>query len=633
MQLLAPIRAGREPVKIAAALTLSTGATSADPETLTIVVDGGTLETASGAPLAFLPRVDAGYFEAFATFPADEHTYELYAAFPDAGLAARALTIVDSTAPRVEVRLSPHETRARDDSGFSSFDPQAPDAYRRDETVIVTVDAPEPDFIVGSLELRGDSGVLQRFDLDAGCVSRFDGGSCRQQWIDLWRHPMNAYSATASLSLRVGDDLGNFASIDGGAIQITRFKWERRFRGFVDSFALTTKGNLLVHHTSSIPYGTVALSPSGAIRWNYEGNGNRGHLMVGGHATNPVLYLAEQSGTGIDVSVLNATNPQLGPITGVAPTFIGATTGAPVLVTRDREYAYFPLVHAEGVSTFCFGGDAGSRTSTFRDAGIPPFATVMNPTASGDTISLPVLPDNSVVGGALFTVQGFAFAEVVSRTSQPNASVVTAVPISATRQFFSVSDGGRPSSVVTSTGSIPIPLAAANIVVGSTHAFLNEARGLEPVIPTLCSLPLAGGQPTCIDAKTTGVPILGCRSGTSRTLYAASVKNVTMSTDYRVVALNEASLEPEWETPQRLDEISSAPLSLDCSRDSSGNGQAGQPGVLYTRSYVSAQDVDVLRAVVVDSPGLDDQAAWPMEKHDPRNTNYLATPLADFSCP
>jgi hypothetical protein len=59
--------------------------------------------------------------------------------------------------------------------------------------------------------------------------------------------------------------------------------------------------------------------------------------------------------------------------------------------------------------------------------------------------------------------------------------------------------------------------------------------------------------------------------------------------------------------------------------------RAGGPGVLYTTTSVSTSTF--VEAIIVDSPGIDSTAPWPMESHDPRNTSNLTTPLSDFACP
>jgi len=68
-------------------------------------------------------------------------------------------------------------------------------------------------------------------------------------------------------------------------------------------------------------------------------------------------------------------------------------------------------------------------------------------------------------------------------------------------------------------------------------------------------------------------------------------------------------------------------LSLDCSRASDASKRAKIPGVLYVPT------TNGLLALIVDSPGIDATAPWPMQGHDPRNTAALETDLGPYSAP
>lgn len=55
---------------------------------------------------------------------------------------------------------------------------------------------------------------------------------------------------------------------------------------------------------------------------------------------------------------------------------------------------------------------------------------------------------------------------------------------------------------------------------------------------------------------------------------------------------------------------------------------SGRPGRLLVAGTTGR-----LYSVIVDSRGIDAQAAWPLQRHDPANTNNRLTLLTRFACP
>jgi len=103
----------------------------------------------------------------------------------------------------------------------------------------------------------------------------------------------------------------------------------------------------------------------------------------------------------------------------------------------------------------------------------------------------------------------------------------------------------------------------------------------------------------------------------------------SIHSDDRLRVWRTADLSLEWEgelMPQPLDRL--VGLTLDCDRGSDRVGRKGAPGILYmTTTYYGVV------AIIVDSPGIDARAAWPVFQHDPRGTNNSSTSLEPFSCP
>jgi hypothetical protein len=72
-------------------------------------------------------------------------------------------------------------------------------------------------------------------------------------------------------------------------------------------------------------------------------------------------------------------------------------------------------------------------------------------------------------------------------------------------------------------------------------------------------------------------------------------------------------------------------LNLDYNRDVANPCAVGEPGVLYFAA--TSGTTTKLYALLVDSAGLEPQAAWPRYQHNPANTGNAATGLSSWTCP
>ncbi|MBL8950702.1 MAG: hypothetical protein JNK82_07995 [Myxococcaceae bacterium] len=581
-------------------------------------------------------RVDAGHYAAELSITLAEGECTVSVSYPDAGLTAAATTFIDRTNPSVEVRLSRPPSRLAADGGVNEVDPEMPGAFRRDESVTVTVDSPDPDLAGAIISVAGGNS----FYADAGCLSRFDGGSCLEHRLDLWNQPMFAFHQTVAFEVRARDSVSNATSTDGGRVDVTRHKWRREVPGIIDSFALKRGGDLIAHVVS--PSSVTSWNAAGALRWSVASTATDGRLMLGDQQGEARIYLTEVKPIGeLGISVLGSNDPATAPVAGLFPGVAGVFSGglgAPVLVSKNDEIAYFPVRHGDALSLFAWNRGTGATSSA--DAGQHPGThLVVNATTDNRHIFVP-MPRNNLSGNAGAFVFTFPFAtgappELVERVAQP-AEVTSVVPRTEQLRLFAISDGGRPSQVnATGEGFVSLPLAVAAPVVGPNQYFFNESRAPAPLAPTLCELRFGATTPTCVNVKSYGgAPVLGAPAGTRRTLYVPTMDDVSTQMGHRVTAINTTTLMPEWSTPLSVNGVLARPVSLDCSRDSGGGKLAGRPGVLYTTASIAgASPATILTAIIVDSPGVDGDAPWPMEKHDPRNTNNLTTPLGEFSCP
>jgi hypothetical protein len=114
-----------------------------------------------------------------------------------------------------------------------------------------------------------------------------------------------------------------------------------------------------------------------------------------------------------------------------------------------------------------------------------------------------------------------------------------------------------------------------------------------------------------------GAPILGAGGIT-----------YTVANSGAISAWKTADLTPLWTASLGTGIQVLASPNLDCSRNADGSARAGAPGVLYM-----ASETGKIYALLVDSPGVDATAPWPMYLHDPRHTANSTTDLTPFSCP
>lgn len=635
LSISAPPKVGPRAFTIAADLVLAPQRTRADPPTLSVSVAGNVLFDDAGQQIMELRRTDAGHYETSASLPLAEATWTLQVSFPDAGLTAFRDIALDLSSPRAEVRLSALPARLID-TGFTAASPDAPGAYRRDETVTVFLDSQDSDAVSAGFDLVTDGGPVQRFPtVDAGCVSRFDGGRCFAQAVDLWRHPMLAFRQGATISARVTDDVGQASELDAGALTITRFKWQRTVPGLLSSLAIAPGGHVVTHVTPPSPATVGVLSswtPAGAVRWSQPSDGFNGHVMVGSLGADPYVYVTEVDlAQQLRVSAFPSAAPGSAPLVNRIPN-VGSVNavGAPLLLPRTEEIVYVPTRHTSTVGMYAWS--SGTMTTAGLDAGPLNGAELLNATTDNRRIHLPIFrvsdPTNAIV-----LRFDFPFAAGLPPTRDQSlafggAGATANIPTQENTFTRAVTDGGRPSSIY---GGPALPLSGAALIAGDTAFYANELFAPAAGVPTLCRVPFGGmATATCADLRSYGSPIIGARN----LLYVAAMENVVTQMGFQIAAVDAVTLTRQWETPVLANSYVVRPLNLDCSRDSAGAPLAGRPGVLYASTLLlSSPASTALIAVIVDSPGFDQNAAWPMEKHDPRNTNNLATSLAAFSCP
>ncbi len=625
IQLHAPARAGRHPFLVTADLVLKAGASRDDPAQLVLAVDGGSLHDDAGVAITALQLTDAGHYRALGALPAVEGPRALYVTFPDAGLVASTTVYVDVTPPSAVIELaSPPNRRTATDGGLDEVDPDAPSAFRRDEELALTIDTAERDVILPTVSVLSDGGGLQPMPSgDAGCITRFDGGSCFLARIPLWRHPMLAYRDSIGLLIRVTDDVGNDVEIDGGRVSVTRFKWTRSTSEPIGSLALNREGNLLLY-----PGQLMAWRPDGTNLWSQAPTGFAGLVTVGTHQNEHVYVAAVDPGP---VTLESSATPFATPSQPIAPLVprvpgAGGMASQPLIVGQPGQEVVWLSTGTEAQFNLHVWR-LQDRVTGELDAGAGLLGLLF--TDNGRIFGL--LPADAGNTEVVSFAPGFGGVtpSIVNRLSIAGAPSSAAVAqIDLMYLTVSTNDGGFIVPVSRTNelpGRIPVPLKTGIAVVGANTVFANEAAAIVAGRPTLCSAAIGSASATCAAVRTRGAPILGASPsfGGAPILYSFGQDSAI---DLVLRAVDSSSLTVLWNAPLP---VRSAPTAIDCSRVD-GVARAGAPGVLYSLDLTFPSRV---RAIIVDSPGIDGTSRWPMVTHDPRNTGNSEMPLTPFYCP
>jgi hypothetical protein len=104
----------------------------------------------------------------------------------------------------------------------------------------------------------------------------------------------------------------------------------------------------------------------------------------------------------------------------------------------------------------------------------------------------------------------------------------------------------------------------------------------------------------------------------------------------RLYVRNSGTLAAQWEGDVAPGLTALSQPALDVYRSANGMKDCSRPlGVLYalTRSGTGASAMATLRAILVDSPGLDNTAPWPKYQRDNGNTGNINSDISPWTCP
>ncbi len=597
--------------------------------------DGSSEVGSFGAQL----RTD-GTYRALWTPPMAQAQITLSASHPatESGLTSSVSVTVDSVPPTFTFSVPAAPTRSAGSSAMQAdqrdtsvgFDA----AYRRDETITVTVSANEPVVNV-ALTITGigssGPGAVQPLTLQPATTCGGSPPFCQSATLDFSTPEMVAFRGTMTLRVTGQDAAGNMASATQ-SLAVTRWKWAFDAAGnILGTPAIGARGAVYFGTSAVGPTGRAfAVDPEGNKKWDLPTGEVLGSVAVGDFSGGEeFVYVAAKSGntptfyafngvagTEARKCTYNGTNELPGSIA------IGTTTGT-LGATLETAFTVYNGTTVRGVKL---------RPSAVIavDDECPDFTGVL-PTFTGSSM---VLSGTNVFYGTndfRITSYDFAPASGNARAGWPqNTNDFTrAIAVVVDKVYGAASDTDSPlegnfftSPVAGASISSVYPAGAANsrvfnfAIAPNNIAYFGAESGL--TTKELLALPLDVQNPQITRASMgvgtlRGAPVLGKNDR----LY-------TLNDAGRVSAWTASTLAFQWnvDIPSVLMNSFVSP-TLDCRRNTTGQPTTG-PGTLYIAG------ASRLYAFIVDSPGLA-TAPWPKFQHDARNTGNPATPVTN--CP
>lgn len=545
------------------------------------------------------------------------------------GLPNASLTLIkDTAAPGVELFVEPRPGSLPDsESGFTGY-------WKKDEaaTLRVTVDggraAQASDIVTSWGALASTSSACT-----GSCV-----GNCRCFQVDLATAPVMGMRAAPELQVgRIDDGAGNRSDAQNGVVQVTRFKWARPLAG--------AASRLLA----------VAVSRDGLVVAGVE------TLASTGEPVRLVTY-AQDGGTkwvgaGIATGAVTA-----GPVVGVGDLWVATNTGVSSQFLRIGLSSGAPAALGDCIGGNVFGGDMalsilsvgteiplGVRNGEVQgpvDNGcrqLPlspaPSNLLARPTLAIRTpggTSTEVFTANegqsrlwkAELSGTQWTRLGWAplpsgtqprglFFDGVGNVGGGGGGIVGNGALFATDAGPALaSDGGTRFASVLSANAGQPALGSNYLVYGNSDGDLVRIPyGAGDFTGAAVTVPAGAGD------LQTAMPVIGAGG----LIYAVGLNG-------RLTVRSATDLSEAWFAPLGIPGAGSVSQSaLDVYRGANGAKDCTKPlGVLYVTTRVGA--AATLRAILVDSKGLDRTAPWPKYQRDNANTGNIDLSKDFWTC-
>jgi len=314
-------------VTVTAQLTRAYGTTFPSTISLSVAPAGG-----AETPLTPVMANADGSYTAQWIPPPGEAEFELRAAYAEANLTAPVVRVrVDTVGPTFTVGLPGFSTQPSG-NGFTYAQPGAPEAFRRDQTVQLTVQSMATDVDPASFKVTV-RGVNGGSDLTNLTFTECAGVPfCRQANVNLWELGLNAFNGSHEVVVEGKDLVGNAGTRAGATgIPVTRWRWAFDLAALGDirgTPAVGERGTVYVGTAASSTSGNVvAIAPEGSVRWQKalgavagspavgKPRGSDEYVYVGATgavATVGAQFYALRGGTGDTVAQCPGTTGGLG---------------------------------------------------------------------------------------------------------------------------------------------------------------------------------------------------------------------------------------------------------------------------------------------------------------------------------
>jgi hypothetical protein len=570
---------------------------------------------------------------------------------PGAALSASVNVQVDKIAPTFFITLP--AAPARTPGGPSQAEQKDPDqlyadAFRRDESVTVTVSANEvvsnASLTVRGIASGGGAGAaLAPIAVQPGGTCAGSPPFCGTVTVDLSLPEMKEFRGTMQFQVEGADTAGNRGTASG-SLKVTRWKWAFDGLGPIKASPAVGEKGVVYFGTATTAGKVFAIEPNGKMKWAVDVEAVEGSPAVGSFTNNTELVYVASNFTGI-VGVgsgtrLRAINYADGNVVSNATCTLSVTAGTP------------PVVNSAAAITTTTLSNSPVETALIVVSGSHRSAVGMRPTSAGsmtigcvNSDTSQGMPESSSGGGLVATSGGqFAYPTIGRRIVKyafgNPTELWTATPGGTSGQEVfglallgnnllgsggnSFEQGGVFQVSFDSTGAVsPGPLAGTEggrvyrfaVSADNQAYFGRESASPSTQLTRYNFSPPGVGQTVPDTGVISAAPVLGS-DGKLYTLNRAGELAVWSASD----------LASQWKFSLSATNVEASP-TLDCARNGEGTPLGPNlPGVLYVAVG------NKLHAFVVDSPRLlKDTNSWPKYQHDARNTGNPATPITN--CP
>ncbi|HEX8699642.1 MAG TPA: hypothetical protein VF815_12440 [Myxococcaceae bacterium] len=600
-------------------------AAGVDPGSLVLTVS----QQGQAPATVTLRRVEPGRYVAQWTPARGEGSYELRASAPDEGLESAPVTVlVDNDTPAFTVEV-PAPGGPPSIGGLILRDPQAPTAWRRDERVTVTVTSDDPDLDAATVRLvvtgasasgdgRAEAPVaVQRV---ATCAKAY----CGSVELDLAVPELSRFRGPFKLRVTGTDQSGNAGS-GTGEVQVTRWKWELEAdREIVTSLAIGARGLVYVGTRNASGGQVLGIRPDGTVEKRFGTETPYDALSIGHAGDAEVLFVSVGQTQSQPLPRLIAIRSSDGQLLGQCTASADSDRGTSRMALGSGPASDASLKDV-AVIGFFKSTPAPGRVELLALRLDEPAGACLAQGPLAESSFNALISDGrrfyySVGDTRAVTAEVAGLQEQPVGQCNPGAARLTLIGKELIASRFIDGSGTR---IDPTTGACQAfaPGGPAGTQRISSMAIDSQGRLYYGKLGSngrsfLARSPMEPGGGAAVDRELAVPLLLTPMLGQGGWVY-------TTTDDGKLQAwTRDLALGWEAQPVQSFRGIT----GLDCARDGAGQ-PLPRPGVLYMAHGPR------LRAVIVESRGLDTDAPWPKGQHDSHNSGNSSVDLRQFACP